>query len=357
MLEGSDLTVTLDLFVVSLLLASLLFLFCLVLAKRKYSFLQRVNPNFDLKKLLILSAATLCFLRVMSFIGVIAMDLANVRAHYSLKPASSHHDERDTTNNNHNHPIEKNQAFYDSSMTVLFDLPNAIVISTYVLLTLVWAECSLLSRFHTESTTQWRKRGLLWYMVFNTSLYATQIILYILIFMGGVESEQVVIVRNVVNVAMAAINLSAVCLVGLLYIYLSISFSGFPYRSQSSKESLRKISNVMLFWSLARIIWGVAMLLAWLHNIDLLTSQGRWSPIILFVLLLLCEIAPIIALMDYNKVILNFERGATRAMSSLATGHHVLGTLQFEESDEELNASDSFRRTSEEPLLSSGSIS
>mmetsp|Transcript_31783 Transcript_31783/g.53792 ORF Transcript_31783/g.53792 Transcript_31783/m.53792 type:complete len:354 (+) Transcript_31783:106-1167(+) len=353
MLEGSDLTITLDLFVVSLLLASLLFLFCLVLAKRKYSFLKRVNPNFDLKKLLILSAATVCFLRVMSFIGVIAMDLANVRAHYSLKPASSHA-ERDTANNVH--PIEKNQAFYDSSMTVLFDLPNAIVISTYVLLTLVWAECSLLSRFHTESTAQWRKRGLMLFLVFNTSLYATQIILYILIFLGGVESEQVVIVRNVVNVAMAVINLSAVCLVALLYIYLNISFSGFPYRSQNSKESLRKISNVMLFWSLSRIVWGVAMLLAWIHDIDLLTSQGGWS-LVLFVLLLFCEIVPIIALMDYNRIIFDFERGATRAMSSLATGHHVLGTLQFDESDEELNASDSFRRTSEEPLLSSGSIS
>jgi len=353
MLEGSDLTITLDLFVVSLLLASLLFLFCLVLAKRKYSFLKRVNPNFDLKKLLILSAATVCFLRVMSFIGVIAMDLANVRAHYSLKPASSHA-ERDTAKNVH--PIEKNQAFYDSSMTVLFDLPNAIVISTYVLLTLVWAECSLLSRFHTESTAQWRKRGLLLFLIFNTSLYATQIILYILIFLGGVESEQVVIVRNVVNVAMAVINLSAVCLVALLYIYLNVSFSGFPYRSQNSKESLRKISNVMLFWSLSRIVWGVAMLLAWIHDIDLLTSQGGWS-LVLFVLLLFCEIVPIIALMDYNRIIFDFERGATRAMSSLATGHHVLGTLQFDESDEELNASDSFRRTSEEPLLSSGSIS
>mmetsp|Transcript_9701 Transcript_9701/g.14701 ORF Transcript_9701/g.14701 Transcript_9701/m.14701 type:complete len:354 (+) Transcript_9701:82-1143(+) len=353
MLEGSDLTITLDLFVVSLLLASLLFLFCLVLAKRKYSFLKRVNPKFDLKKLLILSAATVCFLRVMSFIGVIAMDLANVRAHYSLKPASSHA-ERDTANNVH--PIEKNQAFYDSSMTVLFDLPNAIVISTYVLLTLVWAECSLLSRFHTESTAQWRKRGLILFLIFNTSLYATQIILYILIFLGGVESEQVVIVRNVVNVAMAVINLSAVCLVALLYIYLNISFSGFPYRSQNSKESLRKISNVMLFWSLSRIVWGVAMLLAWIHDIDLLTSQGGWS-LVLFVLLLFCEIVPIIALMDYNRIIFDFERGATRAMSSLATGHHVLGTLQFDESDEELNASDSFRRTSEEPLLSSGSIS
>ena len=356
MLLGSDLTITLDLFVVTLLLASLLFLFCLVLAQKKYAFLKNVNPHFDLKKLLVLSAATVCFLRVMSFIGVIAMDLANVRAHYSLKPASSHSNQHQSTSKNR--PIEKNQAFYDSSMTVLFDLPNAIVISTYVLLTLVWAECSLLSRFHTESTVKWRKRGLLWYMVFNISLYATQIILYILIFLGGVESEQVVIVRNVVTLAMAVINLSAVCLVTLLYIYLNVSFSGFPYRSQNSKESLRKISNLMLFWSVARIAWGISMLFAWAHDIDLLTSQGGWSPIILLGLLFFCEIVPIIALMDYSFIaIFDFERRATRAMSSLASGHHVLGTLQFEESDEdELNASDSFRRTSEEPLLSSGSI-
>lgn len=100
------------------------------------------------------------------------------------------------------------------------------------------------------------------------------------------------------------------------------------------------------------------MLMAWTHDIDLLTSQGGWSPIILFFLLLLCEIVPIIALMDYNRIIFDFERGATRAMSSLATGHHVLGTLQFDEIDEELDPSDSFRRTSEEPLLTStGSIS
>ncbi|KAL7537998.1 hypothetical protein ACHAXR_008204, partial [Thalassiosira sp. AJA248-18] len=242
-------TITLDLFTVSLLLAGLLFGFTLVLAKRKYAFLRRANPSFDLKKLLVLSAGTACFLRIMSFVGVIAMDIANVRAHYSLKPASS------SNNEGGGQPIDRNQSFYDSSMTVLFDLPNAIVISTYVLLTIVWAECSLLSRFHTESSVQWRKRWLLWYMIFNSCLYAVQVILYTLIFVGGGESKQVGVVRTVVNVAMAGINLSAVFLVFLLYLYLSVSFSGFPYRSQSSKESLRKISHVMALWSVSRIIW------------------------------------------------------------------------------------------------------
>ena len=216
---NSDPTVTIsvDLFTVSLLLASLLFAFCLVLAKRKYFFLRRVSgTQLDTKKLLIMSAATACFLRIMSFVGVIAMDIANVRAHYSLAPVSSHPTEGQQST------IEKNQAFYDSAMAVLFDLPNAIVISTYVLLTLVWAECSLLSRLHTESSVRWRKKWLVWYTIFNSGLYATQIILYLLIFVGG---ESVTVVRNIVNVAMSGLNLTSVFLVLLLYLYLSVSFS------------------------------------------------------------------------------------------------------------------------------------
>lgn len=209
--------ISVDLFTVSLLLASLLFAFCIVLAKRKYFFLRRLSgPQLDTKKLLILSAATACFLRIMSFVGVIAMDIANVRAHYSLAPVSHRSEEGQQT------IIEKNQNFYDSAMTVLFDLPNAIVISTYVLLTLVWAECSLMSRLHTESSVRWQKRWLVWYMIFNSGLYATQIILYFLIFAGG---DSVAVVRNIVNVAMSGLNLSAVFLVLLLYLYLNVSFS------------------------------------------------------------------------------------------------------------------------------------
>ena len=162
MLFDSDpsVTITLDLFTVSLLLAGLLYLFTLVLSKRKYTFLHRANASFDTKKLLVLSSGTACFLRIMSFVGVVAMDIANVRAHYSLKPISIHHgDDRGEQHQQHASE-DRHQSFYDSSMAVLFDLPNAVVVSTYVLLTLVWAECSLLSRFHTESSQQWRKRWL-----------------------------------------------------------------------------------------------------------------------------------------------------------------------------------------------------
>lgn len=115
---------------------------------------------------------------MLSFLGVIAMDMGNVNAHYSLgelhdvlprympttycafpdgtSPAPIH------SSNADKHPIDINQSFYNSAMAVLFDLPNTIVVSTYALLILVWSECSLLSRFHTESQVRWRKKWLLW---------------------------------------------------------------------------------------------------------------------------------------------------------------------------------------------------
>ncbi len=390
-------TFTLDLFTVSLLLSSLLFLFCLVLAKRKYDYLTRVNNGsrrLDTKKLLVLSAATASFLRIMSFVGVIAMDIANVRTHYTLKPATHQRRDHEDDSQQHNshekyqHPEDKNQSFYDSSMTILFDLPNAIVISTYILLTLVWAECSLLSRFHTENSVHWRKKWLIWYMIFNTGLYATQLVLYILIFVSGMESTQVVLVRNVVNVAMAGINFAAVFLVFCLYIYLNVSFSvsevdigtwlfpsfrprshsssftipnsfsihqGFPYRSQSSKEALRKITNVMLLWSLSRMIWGTAMLVIYIKDVDILSTKSGLEPLILFLLFIMCEIAPIIVLMDYSfMTIFEFERGATREMSSLASGRHVIeGDALDVTEDEEVafTVRDKSSRSLEEPLL------
>ena len=116
----------LDLFTVSLLFMGSLFIFTLILAKQKFGILRRSSHSFNLKKLLVLLAGTVCFLRIKSFVSMIAMDIANVWAHYSLNPATP----SSLQNEGGGQPIERNQeAFYDSSMTVLFDLPNAILVS------------------------------------------------------------------------------------------------------------------------------------------------------------------------------------------------------------------------------------
>jgi hypothetical protein len=206
--DAETVTFKLDTLTVALLMASIFYLFCLVLAKRKLSVLHQIRPEMSTKMLLVLSVGLVCVVRVMTLILVAAMNIANVRAHYSLHPTT--HQAQD-----------KNQGFYDKAMTVLFDLPNCIVVSTYVLLTLVWAECFLESRFHTESVVQWKKTWLIGYMIFNSSLYATQLVLYTCIFFAHKNN----VVRTILYAAITGINFTSVLLVLMLYLYVNVRFS------------------------------------------------------------------------------------------------------------------------------------
>lgn len=297
-----------------LLFSSVLYWICLVLAWRKFSMLNRPtsDPSWSTKKLLVLSAGLASFLRILSFIGVAALNVANVKAHYSIHrmvgggPSPSQQD--------------KNQGFYDGTLTVMWDLPNCIVVSTYVLLTIVWAECFMESRFHTESSRVHRRRVLAAYMLFNSALYGTITILYILIF--ATFSSNVVL-RTILYVTVTGVNFTAVFLVFLLYIYLNVTFSGYPFRSIHLKHSLGQISTLLGLWTFSRLIWGMAMLLVYIFNIELLQESDTpgWSFVTLLILFVLCEIVPMIALLDVSYTnIMGFETNATNDIRKLASG-------------------------------------
>jgi hypothetical protein len=293
-LGAGTVTVTIGNLTIALVVASILYTFCLILAYRKLVGLHQIRPQLSTKKLLLLSVATVCAVRIMTILGVAAMNIANVRAHYSLQPIIPYHHHSSSSASS---DIDKNQAFYDKSMTVLFDLPNCVVVSTYVLLTLVWAECFLESRFHTESIIQWRRSWLNLYMYFNSVMYAWQLLLYISIFLARDR-----IVRTVLYAGITGINFVAVLMVISLFLYLNFRFSGFPFRSVHQRQSLHKISRVMALWSVTRITWGVATLLVFLFNIELLQDSDTpfWSFVVLLLLFFVCEIVPIIAMLDYS---------------------------------------------------------
>jgi Protein of unknown function (DUF1084) len=221
-------TVTIDILTVALVASATLYCICLQLARHKLKVLSELQPQMTTKKLLILSVLLVSVLRIMTILGVAAMNMANVRAHYSLQPSTRPHG-------------DKVQDFYDEAMTVLFDLPNCIVVSTYVLLTLVWAECFLEARFHTENSVYWKQQLLILFMIFNTLLYATQLVLYACVFFAGSNA----LVRMMLYAAITGINFIAVVLVLSFYVYLNIRFSGFPYRSEEQRASLARVSSVM----------------------------------------------------------------------------------------------------------------
>eukprot|EP00551_Chaetoceros_affinis_P004953 CAMPEP_0203669994 /NCGR_PEP_ID=MMETSP0090-20130426/6206_1 /ASSEMBLY_ACC=CAM_ASM_001088 /TAXON_ID=426623 /ORGANISM="Chaetoceros affinis, Strain CCMP159" /LENGTH=347 /DNA_ID=CAMNT_0050534763 /DNA_START=101 /DNA_END=1144 /DNA_ORIENTATION=+ len=262
----------------------------------------------------------------MTFIGVTAMDIANVRAHYSPNPSSSssslsYDNEIQIPNNNGAlsevvqlslSSSSDNQNFYDSSMTILFDLPNAIVVSTFVLLTLVWAECFLQSRFHTESMIQWKKKWLMGYTVFNSCLFSGQLIIYIFLLWPGTD-ESVKVVKGVIYAGMIATNLGACGIAAFSYFYLNIRFAGFPFKSMNVRQSLRKISIVFFIWSTSRLIWAIANITVFTYGIELLhdSDDPILSALVLFSLLLLCEILPMMIMLDYSYIqIVSFDRNS-----------------------------------------------
>lgn len=208
--DGS-VAVTIDILTLSLLISAVLYSFCLILAKRKFFVLHRLSPEMSTKKLLILSVGLVAVVRIMTILGVVSLNIANVRAHYSLQPPHS----------GHSSAGDRHQRFYDKSMTVLFDLPNCMVVSTYVLLTLVWAECFLDSRLHTEPARQWKKTWIIYFMVFNTALYAVQLALYGGIFLAPPSRT----VRTLIYIGITGINFTAVVLVLTFYVYLNFRFS------------------------------------------------------------------------------------------------------------------------------------
>jgi len=299
-LGNDDTVVTLKLSFlnVSMIIATVLYLFCFLIAKRKLASIHRINPSLCFKKLLILSILLVCVIRIMSFVGVTAMDIANVRAHYSPSPSTL--------------AQGRTQRFYDASMTILFDLPNTIVVSTYLLLFFVWCECFLQSRLHTESAIKWKKRWLMGYAIFNLCLYSTQTILYVLIVWPGTKSSST-IVTSIIYAAMTGINFITVLLVCGLYSYLNLRFAGFPFRSRQTAKSLKKVSLVFALWSTSRILWAFAMLTVFIWDIELLQDSDSpiWTPIVLFLLLFVCEILPILAMLDYSYInIIDFEIGS-----------------------------------------------
>mmetsp|Transcript_1935 Transcript_1935/g.2860 ORF Transcript_1935/g.2860 Transcript_1935/m.2860 type:complete len:356 (-) Transcript_1935:354-1421(-) len=294
--ENEPIKITLDGLTIALIISTCLYIWCLLHVKSKLTSMHRISPDLSLQKLLILSVGLVCVVRVMSFVGVGGLNLANVNAHYSLHSADNVNSEDE----------DKNQRFYDAAVTVLFDLPNCIVASTYVLFALVWAECFLNARLHTDSRFKWKRGILTAYTVFNVCLYVAQTTLYCLVFWPTDSTQK--IFRTILYVVVTVENFSLVFLFAGLYVWLVLHFSGYPYRDNNAKTSLMKISFVMMLWTLARVVWAVAFLVVYFNNIELLEdSDTPWWSFILIVLYLACEVVPIYFMLQAFDYIVGFD--------------------------------------------------
>lgn len=249
------------------------------------------------------------------------MDISNVRAHYSLQPVDWHGGGGAEDKDGPVNPIDKNQAFYDAAMTVLFDLPNAIFVSIYVLLALVWAESFLDVKFINQSKYLWKRRYLIFFATFNFVLYSTQLVLYSLIVAGSSSG----VVRTILYAVTPLLNCIAVLLVLAIYIFSHTKFSGFPFRSSQARDEFQKMSRILGQWSVTRLLWGLGMIYVFIENIELLQdSQAPFlSATALLLMLVACEIGPLFILLDYfYSDNADLENVANNDMSALALGNY-----------------------------------
>ena len=234
---------SLNLFSVCLLLASVLYVFCIAMASRKLQFMNKISRELDTKKLLVLSVLGVSTLRLMTFIGLIAMDIENAQARYTFDKFHNGKAKEDAYG-----------TFYDTSMIVMFDLPSGIIISTYVLLTIVWAECFLQSKLHTESNYKWKLRWLRGYMIFNVCMYSLQITLYLLLFFTGISRSSI---ETFLRIETGTINLVAVTLVIILYFVLNVHFS---VSTKTIQHYFTPIEKLLQFFLFCPVIFSVYFL-------------------------------------------------------------------------------------------------
>ncbi|RHY34649.1 hypothetical protein DYB32_000799 [Aphanomyces invadans] len=139
-----------------------------------------------------------------------------------------------------------------SVVAVLFNLPDYLFVSSYLLVVLLWAETYQSSRRHWFSAEQFHRRWMIFYLIFNGMLYLTQVVLYALLFLradpsaiAGIyendEGTQLALVPTLIFDCVAAADLCLPLIILTTWIYLTLTLSGFPYKSHHAQAKLAKV--------------------------------------------------------------------------------------------------------------------
>ena len=289
------------------MLALLYFLFMLFIIVKLRQLMKLSSTHvLDTRKMLAGSMFLACFLRTCSFITIAVVNRRGYDAGFHgsgqataivVQGASGTH-----------RMMGSRLDFFEKSMLVLFDLPDYIIVSSFTLLVLVWAEVFLDSRAHWLSNKDFRRRALLGYMIFNASVYATQLVLYSLLF---VPSISIKLLRLLLFCSVATLNFVVPLGFTSLAFYLYFKLSGFPYKGESGRAAVDKTTRVVRWWTAGRIVWAAAALSSairdWLTNFSGSSELYAVSLVFIFTL---TELVPFSVALDADFLpILAFAHG------------------------------------------------
>eukprot|EP01038_Epipyxis_sp_PR26KG_P009630 gene9630-12966_t len=249
---------------------------------KKLLWLQNTGgtPDLNTRKLFVMTCLLTSILRFMSFASMAVLDLN--RVHYSVHSSGPQQKDDDSS---------RNEQFFEKSLLVLFDFPDFCCISAYILLMVVWGEAYLKSRRHWLSSIKFRRVWILGYLIFNVLLYASQISLYSLLFLPAIDKDVLI---NLIYLTQTGFNLILPIIWLIVFIYLSIQFSGFPFSSKDAKLRLKRLSHLGGIWTLSRLGWGfialTSVIQGWLNQVQ---KSVLWYTIMLIVIFGATEVIPI----------------------------------------------------------------
>eukprot|EP01035_Chromulina_nebulosa_P038727 gene38727-52314_t len=128
--------------------------------------------------------------------------------------------------------------FFEKASLVLFDFPDFCCVSAYVLLIVIWADSYMKSRRHWLSAYRFSRVWMLGYFLFNIFLYLSQVALYSLLFIPSIDQS---VQLTLIYLTLAAFNLALPIFWVIVFMYLSIEMSGFPFSTNEAKWRLQSL--------------------------------------------------------------------------------------------------------------------
>lgn len=246
----------------------ILYLVSLVYAARRFLLLQRrwcccgcgSARGWRTPQLFLVSILVGLTMRTLSFLTLSVLALRDITVPSSSSSAS------DTAAD-----------MYQRLLAVLFNAGDWACISTYLLLVVVWVEALQRARRHYFSEARIRRDWRVALAVLTSFLYAAQAGLYIAVFVAPADRTQTLL--DVIYACVAAFNFAIPAVLLTAYVlYSVIMFAGFPYRSKAATASFMTISKLVGWWTVGRVVWGVAALLVSQESmVQALAAVGDWA--------------------------------------------------------------------------------
>jgi len=187
-------------------------------------------------------------------------------------------------------------------LVMLITFPEYCIISMYVLIFLAWLEIYIFShhQFILQSRERFRRISRIAFVIASVAVYVTVTILYALLAISkdDFDDSMSLIIEWTLAMANAVFPFIVMCVA--IFFVVNI-LSGFPLSSPLAQSVVKKLHQLIIFWTIGRAVRGAVLFLS-LQNEYQKHYNAEVCSIITFTYLTIAEFIPLLLLLDYAMV-------------------------------------------------------